>query len=102
MIYVKENEDIIRKARAIVQEEMRQPMQHFVECGLLVTFIDYKYRVRRILYFGYANRKNEKKVARFISKDLLKLMKSEQLFNFYTDEVEFNYMLTKDWILNVK
>ena len=44
----------------------------------------------------------EPKVKREYSRIILKVMKFEQCFNVYTDEIEFDYMLTISWIEKIK
>ena len=98
-IYIEANADLIREAREIRKEELKEEQQHLIERGAIVTFLDYKYKVHRILFYDSANGLYvEPKVKREYSRILLKMMKYEQCFNVYTDEIEFDYMLTISWI----
>lgn len=102
-IYVEANADLIREARELKKEEMKEEQQHLIEKGAIVTFLDYKYKLHRILVYGNSDGAYaEPKVKRDYSRILLKVMKFEQCFNVYTDEIEFDYMITKDWIDKVR
>lgn len=102
-IYVEANADLIREARKLKKEEMKEEQQHLIEKGAIVTFLDYKYKLHRILVYGNSDGAYvEPKVKRDYSRILLKVMKFEQCFNVYTDEIEFDYMITKDWIDKVR
>lgn len=97
-ILIEENADLIREAMQIRREELKQPMQHFIKQGSIVTFICYKYKVHRILLINYTQlRYVERKVRRLYAPIFFKIMKSQKYFNFYTDEVEFDFMVTKGW-----
>lgn len=102
-IYVEANADLIREARELKKEEMKEEQQHLIEKGAIVTFLDYKYKLHRILvYDNFHGAYVEPKVKREYSSIILKVMKFEQCFNVYTDEIEFDYMLTKDWIEKIR
>ena len=102
-IYVEANADLIREARELKKEEMKEEQQHLIEKGAIVTFLDYKYKLHRILVYGSSHGAYvESKVKRDYSRIILKVMKFEQCFNVYTDEIEFDYMITKDWIDKVR
>ena len=102
-IYVEANADLIREARELKREEMKDEMQHLIKEGGICTFLDYRYNVHRVLVYGIIyGRYVEPRVKREYSSIILKMMRYEQCFNVYTDEIEFDYMLTKSWIEKIR
>ena len=97
-ILIEENADLIREAMQIRREELKEPIQQFIKQGAIVTFICYKYKVHRILLINYTQlRYVERKIRRLYAPIFLKLMSSKRVYDFYTDEVEFDFMVTKGW-----
>ena len=75
----------------------------FLEKGTLVIWIDYNYKIRKTLVYNTIWRGKASKFARrFHSREWLKLVRDEVHENFYLDELEFDYLLTYDWIMQVK
>ena len=98
-IYIEANADLIREARELRREEMKEEMQHLIKEAGISTFIDYKYNLHRILCLDTPSGLYvESKVKREYSSIMLKVMKYERVFNVFTDEIEFDYMLTIGWI----
>lgn len=73
-----------------------------IEKGVLVTFICYKYKIHQILMIDTIHRgRAERAVRRKFAPIFMKFIKSEAFEEFYTDDFNFDYILTLDWITRI-
>lgn len=77
-------------------------MMH-IEKAVLVIWIDHDYKIRKTLVYNTKWRvKATPFVRRFHSREWLKFIRDEAHEDFYLDDMEFDYILTYDWIMQVK